>query len=198
MAALLKTFRSTDFDRIELLSGGLSGSGVYKMIVHNRAYVLKLDLPSEHSSPALMQASEAGIAPRVCYRDSSSGITITDFIEAVPLRTALTPEKLVPELARTIRSIHDLACPIAGPDLRQTIGGMTKDFLQVAARNKPPGHPLNQEMEGNTLKAFGEGMAAGKLSMATYEGQLMYGKAQMNEAIRQMRSPRFEQALKRL
>jgi hypothetical protein len=53
-------------------------------------------------------------------------------------------------------------------------------------------------MESNTLKAFSELITAGKLSMATWEGQLMYGKAQMNEAVRQMRSPRFAQALRQL
>jgi thiamine kinase-like enzyme len=314
-AALLQTFRSTAIDKIDLLSGGLSGSTVYKLTVHGRSYMLKLDAPSEHSASALVQASEAGVAPHLYLRDASSGIIITDFIESQAIKAAFTPEKLVSELAKTIRSIHALPCHIPGRELQQTIDGMVNDFLQtkvltgpvieecfayyaaikenypwddpnmvfshndinpgnllcdgmrlwvidwdaaysndryvdlataanffvqteeqeldflhiyfngavdeykrarfyvmrqisriiysmllvqVAVRNKPAGQQLDQEMEGNTLKAFGELMTAGQLSMATYEGQLIYGKAQMNEAVRQMRSPRFTEELGRL
>lgn len=314
-AALLQTFRSTAIEEINLLSGGLSGSVVYKIAMDGRKYVLKLDGPAGHSTPALVQASERGIAPRLYYREASSGITITDFIESQPIRASFTPEKLIGELAKTIRSIHALPCQIPGHDLQHTITGMVNDFLQakilngpiiqecfthygaikqrypwddpdkvfshndinpgnllcdgmrlwvidwdaaflndryvdlataanffvqteeqeleflhiyfngavdeyknarfyimrqisrivysillvqVAVRSKPVGQQPDQEMEGKTLKAFGELIAAGKLSMATYEGQLMYGKAQMNEAVYQMRSPRFAEALGRL
>src|SRR5262249_23319277 len=40
-------------------------------------------------------------------------------------------------------------------------------MVQVANRNKPAGHVLDQEMEGATLKAFGELMGAGKLWMGS-------------------------------
>jgi hypothetical protein len=300
---------------LELLSGGLSGSAVYKLTVNHRPYVLKLDPPSAHNSPSLALASGAGIAPRLYFQDAGSGITITDFIPNLPARSAFTSEKLVSELAKTIRSIHALPCNVPGPDLQQTIAAMVNGFLQsgilinpvvreccdhcvdiahcypwddpdkvfshndlnpgnllcdgerlwvidwdaaflndryvdlataanffvqtreqeteylrvyfdgevddykiarfflmrqisrliyaillvqVAARNKPAGQELDQEMEGNTLEKFGALMAAGKLSMATADGQLLYGKAQMNEALRQMRSPRFAEELERL
>lgn len=317
--ALLQTFGSNAAERIEFLSGGLSGSAVYKLTLGDRPYVLKLDAPSAHHSPALARASGAGIAPRLYFQDASVGITITEFIESLPLRSAFTPEKLVSELAKTIRSIHTLSwhqqSPFLSPDLQQTIAGMIDGFLQskvltgpvvqecfahyaaidrsypwndpdkvfshndinpnnllcdgarlwvidwdsaylndryvdlatcanffvqnreqeaeflrvyfdgevdeyktarfyimrqmsriiycillvqVAARSKPATHALDQEVEGNTLEAFGALMAAGKLSMAGYEGQLMYGKAQMNEAVREMRSPRFAEALGRV
>ncbi len=42
-AALLQTFQSTAIDKIELLSGGLSGLAVYKLVAFGRAYVLKLN-----------------------------------------------------------------------------------------------------------------------------------------------------------
>jgi len=311
-AALSQTFGWNAIDSIEQLSGGLSGSGVYKLTINYRPYVLKLDAPSVSGNPALALASSAGIAPRLHFQDISAGITITDFIESAPIRTTFSPEKLVVELAKTIRSIHSLPCNLPGPDLQETIAAMVAGFaqskiltgpvvqecfayyaaiaqkypwrdsqrvlshndlnpanllsdgnklwivdwdaafsndryvdlataanffihteeqetqflqvyfdggvneyksarfyimrqisriiyaillVQVAVRNKPAGHPLDQEMEGNTLQRFSEWMAAGKLSMATHEGQLMYGKAQMNEALRQMRSPRFAAAL---
>jgi len=314
-AALLQTFGSDTIIGIEQLSGGLSGSGVYKLMINHRAYVVKLDAPLVPRNPALALASSAGIAPRLRFQDISAGITISDFIESSPVRTTFSPEKLVVELAKTIRSIHSLPCNLPGPDLQETIAAMVDGFVQskiltgsvvqecfahyaaiaqkypwhdpqrvlshndlnsanllcdghklwvvdwdaafsndryvdlataanffihdeeqesqflqvyfdgqvdeyksarfyimrqisriiyaillvqVAARSKPAGDALDQEMEGNTLQAFGEWMAAGKLSMVTHEGQLMYGKAQMNEALRQMRSPRFPAALGRL
>ena len=314
-AALVQAFGTAAIGKIELLSGGLSGSGVYKLTIQHRPYVLKLDTPSANNNPALALASAAGIAPRLHFREAAAGITITDFIESRPAKTAFSPEKLAVELAKTIRSIHTLPCHLQGPDLRQTITAMIDGFqgpkvltgpvvqecfaryaaiaqkypwddqdkvlshndlnpanlvcdgtrlwvidwdaaysndryvdlataanffiqteaqeteflqvyfegevneykrarfyimrqisriiyaillLQVAIRTKPAGHQPDQEMQGNTLQAFSELMAAGKLSMATPEGQLMYGKAQMNEALSQMRSPRFAAALRHI
>lgn len=311
----MQAFGSNNIDSIEQLNGGLSSSAVYKLTIHHRAYVLKLDTPPASGKPALALASSAGIAPRLHFQDASAGITITDFIEGAPLRTSFPPEKLVVELAKTIQAIHSLHFTLPGPDLQQTIAAMVDGFaqskiltgpvvqeclahyavidqkypwhdpekvfshndlnpanllangnrlwvvdwdaafsndryvdlataanffihteeqetqflrvyfdgqvdeyksarfyimrqlsriiyaillVQTAVRSKPAGHPLDQKMEGNTLQAFSEWMAAGKLSMATREGQLMYGKAQLNEALRQMRSPRFTASVDRI
>lgn len=68
-------------------------------------------------------------------------------------------------------------------------------MFQLAAKGKPQDHLHNQDMEGISLKEFGALMGAGKISLATYEGQLMYGKALLNEAVHQMRSPRFAASL---
>ncbi len=317
-AALVKTFQSAAIDQIEILSGGLSGSAVLKIVVEDQPYVLKMHSSSEHehsSSEGLISASEAGIAPRVYYWDPSSGIIITRFIESQPIRKAFPPEKLVSELAKTIRCVHALDCQIQGQDLRQMLDGTVNNFLhtkaltgpvteecltyyatirqkypwddadkvfsqneinpsnllcdgnrlwlvdwdvaflndryvdlataanffvqteeqelefmrvyfngvvdeykrarfyimrqisrivyslklvEVAARSKPEGQCIDQKMEGYTMKAFGKLMATGKISMTTHEGQLMFAKAQMNEAIRNMRSPRFVDSLNKL
>lgn len=68
-------------------------------------------------------------------------------------------------------------------------------MLQLAARAKPADHAHDQQMEGMYLKDIGPLLGSGALSLATYEGQLSYGKALMNEAVQQMRTPRFEDAL---
>ncbi|MET3878774.1 phosphotransferase [Chitinophaga sp. OAE865] len=68
-------------------------------------------------------------------------------------------------------------------------------MFQLAMRHKPAGYQHDQVMEGNDLRAFGSLMALGKLSLAEYEGQLMYGKALFNEAVHQMRTPRFADSL---
>ncbi|PSK93213.1 phosphotransferase [Taibaiella chishuiensis] len=71
-------------------------------------------------------------------------------------------------------------------------------LAQAAGRAQPKDYPHNQDMEDYTLSRFGERVQAGTISMAGYEGQLFYAKANWNEALRNMRSERFEAALSRL
>ncbi len=71
-------------------------------------------------------------------------------------------------------------------------------MFQLAARHKPSGYQHDQQMEGITVSAFGALRSIGQISLASYEGQLMYGKALVNEAVAQMRSARFAEALDRL
>ena len=68
-------------------------------------------------------------------------------------------------------------------------------MLNLAAQGKPASHPHDQDMEGATLSAFGALMASGTITLAGYEGLLFYGKALLNEAVRQMRTPRFAESL---
>lgn len=68
-------------------------------------------------------------------------------------------------------------------------------MFELAAQGKPANYAHPQEMEGIDLKTFGALMESGKISLAGYEGQLMYGKALINEALYQMRSPRFATSL---
>jgi len=71
-------------------------------------------------------------------------------------------------------------------------------MFQLAAKNKPADYRHNQDMEGINMKDFGALMGAGKLSLATYDGQLMFGKALLNEAVHQMRSPRFTSSIEQI
>ncbi len=68
-------------------------------------------------------------------------------------------------------------------------------MFQLAAQGKPKDYVHDQAMEGITLQDFGAMMATGKISLASYEGQFMYGKALLNEAVHQMRTPRFAASL---
>ncbi|NML39609.1 phosphotransferase [Chitinophaga sp. G-6-1-13] len=68
-------------------------------------------------------------------------------------------------------------------------------MMQLAAQAKSADYAHDQHMEGVYLKDVGPLLGSGKLSLATYEGQFMYGKALMNEALQQMRTARFEEAL---
>lgn len=311
---LVKVFNTTDVTSISLLAGGLSGSAVYKIVISGRPYVLKLTSPNNTTEipGSLALAAAAGIAPALIYEDKLEGIVISDFIDNKPVRGIFAPDKLVAELGRAIKTVHETPYNDEGKDLFETVDGMIEQFrktnmlsgalfdecfqhyetirsryprtasdkvfshndlnpsnilcdgeriwiidwdvaylndryvdlanaanffvqtkeqesallnayfngavddhkmtrfyvmrqvcriiysllmFQLALQQKPAGYEHDQQMEGNDLRAFGSLMALGKLSLAEYEGQFMYGKALFNEAVHQMRTPRFADAI---
>lgn len=315
-AALQQTFKTTAVSDISLLTGGLSGSSVYKIIVNEQSYVLKIDASiTKNTIENFRLASKAGIAPHVYYQDAENGLSIFDYIEGKPLRAVFTPEKLILELAYSIKTVHAVPCVRAGNNLLENIEGMINAFqqsgmlsgpvfeecftyygqikdqypwedtdkvfshndlnpnnllcdgekvwiidwdvaflndryvdlanaanffihteeqekaflnayfeelvdeyktarfyvmrqvcriiysmmmFQLARQAKPADHDHNHDMEGISLKEFGALMAAGKLSLAGYDGQFMFGKALLNEAVTQMRSLRFTESIAQL
>lgn len=68
-------------------------------------------------------------------------------------------------------------------------------MFRLAAGSKPEDQVPDQQMDGMTMKEFGTRMASGQVSLASYEGQLLYGKALLNEAVHNMRKPVFLQSL---
>lgn len=311
---LTEVFNTTDVTHISLIAGGLSGAAVYKIVIGDRPYVLKLNAPDNTaaSNNSLALAAAAGIAPSLKYEDKLQGITISDFIDNKPVRGTFAPDKLIDELARAIKTVHTIPADVEGKELFETVDGLIEQFknaklfsgplfdecfqyyetiknryprdaadrvfshndlnpsnilcdgekiwiidwevaylndryvdlanaanffvqtpaqesallsayfnhvvddhkmarfyvmrqvcriiyslmmFQLAGQQKPAGYEHDQEMEGNDLRAFGSLMALGKLSLASYEGQLMYGKALFNEAVQQMRTPRFAEAI---
>src|SRR5262249_20751836 len=76
---------------IEPLGGGLSKAALYKVTTGARAYVVRrmrgARAGEEGSDPrreiaCMTLAAERGVAPRVLHADASSGVCITDFIDA--------------------------------------------------------------------------------------------------------------------
>ncbi|MGY0036523.1 hypothetical protein [Pedobacter sp. NJ-S-72] len=109
--ALLQTFSTTEVDEIILLAGGLSASKVYKIAVNDQEYVLKSDISAEpvNAYTCMEIAADAGIAPPVYYLNKAEGIAITGFIKNIPLQAVFrSPERLLSELAKTIKCIHGL------------------------------------------------------------------------------------------
>jgi thiamine kinase-like enzyme len=108
--ALAQTFKTATLSDIKPLAGGLSTSAVYKIIVDEQSYVLKVDNTGGPVNNSCMEiAAKAGIAPALYYLDAQEGVSITRFIDNKPLRvTFSSPETLTKELADTIRSIHGM------------------------------------------------------------------------------------------
>lgn len=314
--ALQQTFHTTDIDDISLVSGGLSGSALYRITVNGQPYALKFDAHQAAQAAALtavlQQVSGAGISPGLYYRDEEQGLSITGFIAHQPMQAVLSPEQISVNMGTTIRKLHSLSCELKANNLQQTVDFLIAGFrqsaiisgpaideclqyydqlkqaypwdrtdkvvshndlnpgnilfdgkqlwlidwdevslndpyidlaaaanffvhtdeherlllhtyfdreptalehahlfvvrqlsrliygllmFQVAAKSKPADHVHNQTMEDHTLRLFGEKMRAGEISLANYEGQLFYAKANFNEALRQMRSARFAESL---
>eukprot|EP01133_Synstelium_polycarpum_P002829 gene2829-3251_t len=131
--ALKQTFNHTDVQKIDVLRGGLSASAVYKIKVQEQFYVLKLDVPQ----PGLLQklpggmeiAAAGGLAPAVFYLNPAEGISLSAFIQSEPLHTAFKPATvLLPALAKTIRSIHELPLFSKESNVQQTVAGLLAQF----------------------------------------------------------------------
>jgi hypothetical protein len=124
--ALQETFGTSNVANISPLTGGLSACPVFKIIVNDQPYVLKLDKSS--SATNLKLAADAGIAPQLYYHDTVNGISISGFVNNTPVRTVFGPERLPQELAATIRAIHNVPYQAESNDLRATIDGMIAGF----------------------------------------------------------------------
>ncbi|SDG59471.1 phosphotransferase [Chitinophaga filiformis] len=135
-AALQQTFGTTSVTDISLLVGGLSAAPVFKIIVNDQPYVLKLDKTAIFS-PNHKLAAEAGIAPPLHFQDTANGISISGFIDGKPVRTIFGPERLPQELAATIKAIHNVPYQGSGNDLRETIDDIIAGFRQCNILSGP-------------------------------------------------------------
>jgi aminoglycoside phosphotransferase (APT) family kinase protein len=108
--ALNTAFGVEEFEDIRGLTAGLSSALVFRIVVRDRPYLLKVitrtdDLadPTQHFM-CMKSGAEKGIAPRVLYDSVEDRVWITDFVEARPLRAK---EALV-RLPGTLRTLHAL------------------------------------------------------------------------------------------
>lgn len=316
--ALINTFGDLDLTDVVSIKGGLSGSLVYKIAMDSQSYVLKIDMDLNpvsggDSFNCLETAAQAGVAPKVYYLNKSEGISITAFINHVPLRAVFTsPDILMSELAKTIRQIHEMPLfekeknlletidklvvdfrksgMLAGPVIEECLGyfdvirkhypwhdtdnvsshndlnpsnitcdgeriwvidwdmasqsdryvdlAVTANFFvhsedqekyflesyfdgvcdeyksarlflmrqtcrivyailmfKLADKLIPAGETHDSDMNGPDLREIGERMRTGTMQISSYEGQMMYGKAMINDALQNMRSSRFNPAI---
>jgi thiamine kinase-like enzyme len=132
--ALHEAFGSSTLTAAAPLTGGLSASAVYKIMVQDQNYVLKLDRPSAYSARTsfenLLLASAAGIAPPVYYHDAAGGVSISGYIEVRPVQDAWPADQLVNQLAGTLKAIHSLPYTGTATDLKATIDTMISRFQQ--------------------------------------------------------------------
>jgi len=108
--ALSETLGVTVPDEIALLTGGLSTSLVYRIVIRGAPYVLRITMRTGlfddpvPETACIEAAAAAGIAPPVLYANAGDGIVISQFIAAQPA----TGIPILTHLVRLIRSIHSL------------------------------------------------------------------------------------------
>ena len=151
--ALLHTFNTTDVSQMEPLAGGLSDSMVYKIALNGQWYVLKLYPPAgapgntDGRFACMKIAADAGIAPPLYYLNTEDGLSVSAFIESKSLRAVFSsPDTLLTELAKTIRSIHAMPAFPNESSLLNTV-----EALIGQIRESPL---LNEDLFGNFFEYY--------------------------------------------
>src|SRR5580700_4218707 len=107
---LREAFGATAVEDIRRLTKGLSSDLVFRIVIQGSPFLLRIMTHiNERNDPtriftAMSAAAEAGLAPRVWHTNIEDGISITDFVEAVPFSTT---EALV-RIPGALRRLHAL------------------------------------------------------------------------------------------
>ena len=109
--ALKKAFGVTHLEKIEPLNGGFSNAKLYKILVNNKYYVLRLsnnnleDLKAEIN--CMILASGIGVAPKVHYANAKEGIILMDYVQNKALSDKeLSDPKIFIQLATILNRLH--------------------------------------------------------------------------------------------
>lgn len=111
--ALIKAFHTSDVQDMQLLTGGLSASLLFRFSIGSQHYVLRLVMQPDpfndisNAFNAAQIAADAGIAPAVHYLSVADGILITSLIQQHNLRQAFaSPQAMLTALAQLARRLH--------------------------------------------------------------------------------------------
>ena len=115
---LNETFGVTEFEDILDLTERPGSNRAFRIIVRGSAYLLRINTrPGDMARhfTCMQAAADAGLAPRVRYASIEDRISITDFVEAVPLAA---PDALV-RIPAALRILHALP-PFPGASFNTT------------------------------------------------------------------------------
>jgi len=122
---LNETFGVADFDDILDLTERPGSNRAFRIAVRGSAYMLRINTrPGDMTRhfACMRAAADAGLAPRVWYAGTEDRISITDFVESVPLPAA---EALV-RIPAALRTLHALA-PFPGAPFNTTCTFLLND-----------------------------------------------------------------------
>src|SRR6476646_10749796 len=131
---LNEAFGVTEYEDILDLTERPGSNRAFRIIVRGSAYLLRIntragDMPRHFT--CMQAAADAGVAPRVRYANAEDRISITDFVEAVPLTA---PDALI-RIPAVLRTLHALP-PFPGSPFNTTCtfllnpGPVLDGFLQ--------------------------------------------------------------------
>jgi hypothetical protein len=69
-------------------------------------------------------------------------------------------------------------------------------MMKLVDYAKPGNVPLDTNMQVPRIEEFRKQLSDGAIQLGTYEGQLLFAKVEMNEALLAMQSPRFAESIK--
>jgi len=104
---LNETFGVADFEDIRDLTERSGSNRAFRIIVRGSAYLLRINTrpgDMKRHFNCMQAAADAGLAPRVRYASPEDRISITDFVEAVPL---LAADALM-RIPAALRTLHAL------------------------------------------------------------------------------------------
>jgi hypothetical protein len=104
---LSEAFGVAAFDDIRDLTERPGSNRAFRIVVRGSAYLLRINTRAGDVSRhfgCMQAAAEAGLAPRVPYTSAEDRISITDFVEAVPLPAA----DALSRLPAALRTLHAL------------------------------------------------------------------------------------------
>jgi aminoglycoside phosphotransferase (APT) family kinase protein len=115
---LNEAFGVTEFDDIRDLTERPGSNRAFRIIVQGSAYLLRINTrPGDMARhiTCMQAAADAGLAPRVRYASIDDRISITDFVETVPLRA----QDALVQIPATLRRLHALP-PFPGSPFNTT------------------------------------------------------------------------------
>ena len=104
---LNEAFGIAAFDDIRDLTERPGSNRVFRIVVRGSTYLLRINTRAGDTARhfgCMLAAAEAGVAPRVWYASAEDRISITDFVEAVPLPAADALRR-VPAALRTLHAL---------------------------------------------------------------------------------------------
>lgn len=106
---LREAFDVSTFEEMQLMTKGLSGALIYRIVVNGNPYLLRIitranDPTLPDHLVCMSTAAKAGLAPRVRYASVDDRIVITDFVNATPLSL----EQARAEMPGLLRRLHEL------------------------------------------------------------------------------------------
>ena len=162
--ALQTVFDRPRYDTITAVAGGLSGSGVWRLDLDGRSYLLKLEAPADGLHDPARQyacqklAAEAGVAPELLHADAEAALSISRWIEARPLADHPGGRRaILAEMAALVRRLQ--ATP-AFPPLVDFFEGVSQLVVRTQALGLADAAQIAEPLE--RLAEIAEGWRPGQ------------------------------------
>ena len=116
---LREAFGADDCEYVRELTGGPFANLVFQVNVHEKPFLLRIntrkgDIARQYS--CMRAAADAGLAPRVWYTNTDDRVSITDYIDTVPLPAA----EALTRIPAALRRLHQLPAFGRVPDALNT------------------------------------------------------------------------------